>query len=158
VKRFKIAALLAGVLVGGLVLGGIGVASATMGAGMPGTPGTHQGSMLTTPPVDPSDGTTMTPGTPWSGDTTMTPGTHGSDGATMTPSTPWSEDTTMTPGTHGSDGATMTPDPTMPPQAMGPAYGRTIPHPHTGLHRGKGHKHAAKHLGASTTARSMMGR
>ena len=133
-KRFKIAALLAGVLVGGLVLGGIGVASATMGAGMPGTPGTHQGSMLTTPPVDPSDGTTMTPGTPWSGDTTMTP------------------------GTHGSDGATMTPDPTMPPQAMGPAYGRTIPHPHTGLHRGKGHKHAAKHLGASTTARSMMGR
>lgn len=146
-KRSKIAALLAGVLVGGLVLGGIGVASASMGAGMPVTPGTHQGSMLTTPPVDPSSGdATMTPGTPWSGDTTMTPGTHGSG------------DTTMTPGTHGSDGATMTPDPTMPPQAMGLAYGRTIPHPHTGLHRGRGHKHAAKHLGASTAARSMMGR
>lgn len=132
-RNLRVTAMVAGALVSGLVLGGIGIGvavAATSAAGSPTAVHSRLGALDTTEVVTPpSDGTTVTPP---------------SDGTTVTPP---SDGTTVTPpsdGTTPSVPATCTPRPPMPPQARGHAYGRMIPHPHQGLHRGmRGHSATA---------------
>lgn len=155
-RNVKTTVMVAGALAAGLVLGGVGIASASMGAGPSTMVQTRYAAAETTPAAPISGDTTASvpstdttqPVTPPSGDTTQ-------------PATPPTGDTTasVTP--------TCTPRPLMPPKAKGHAYGRMMSHPHSGLHMGQRHaaKHAAKHATASravsaSTRRhgSMMGR
>lgn len=139
-RNVKTTAMVAGALVAGLVLGGVGIASASMGAGSSAMGRTWYATAETTPtaPISgdttapvPSTDTTQ-PATPPSGDTTQ-------------PATPTAGDTTA------SVPPTCTPRVPMPPKAKGHAYGRMMSHPHSGLHMGQ-KRHAAMHAAGKPAA------
>ena len=127
-RNLKVTAMVAGALVGGLVLGGVGIATATsIGQATPGTTPARYVSAETTSPVTPPSGDTTVVVTPPSGDTTPVV-------------TPGSGDTTE------SASPTCTPRPPMPTQAKGHAYGRMVAHPNNGLHLGWRHMTSAKQM------------
>jgi hypothetical protein len=161
-KNLRVTAMVAGALVGGLVLGGVGIATAATHGMTPTAGRMGYSSVDTTPVVTPPSGDATPVATPPAVDTTpaMTP----PSGDTTQPMTPPSDDSTPTMMPPSGDTTpSMSPAgpqrPPMPVQAHGHAYGRTVSHPHSGLHRGRGHavathaSHAASHAGGS-----MMGR
>ena len=132
-RNLKATAMVAGAIVGGLVLGGVGIATATtIGQATPGTTPAIYASAETTPPM-----------TPPSGDATVVV-------------TPPSDATTpvVTPGSGGATGSvtpTHTPRPAMPGQSRGHAYGRMMSHPNSGLHLGWNHVNSTKHMAKHAT-------
>jgi len=106
-RNLRVTTLVAGALVAGLVLGGLGIASATTSGSMnQGKNQSHDRAVDPTSTVTPPSVDVVKPSVP-----SIIP----------TPTVP-SVDTTRPP---------------MPPNAQGHAYGRVISHPHTGLHRGQ---------------------
>jgi hypothetical protein len=106
-RNLRVTTLVAGALVGGLLLGGIGIATAaTRGSETPAIQ-TRRGAVYATSSTALQSGDTTQPATPPTGDTTP------------------------------SVSPTRTPRPPMPPQSNGHAYGRMMAHPHRGLHLGR---------------------
>src|ERR1035437_4885702 len=124
-RKLRMSAIVAGVLVGGLVLGGIGIATAMTRTGMPGSPEARYATDDTST-ITPPSGDTTDPAPP--SDVTRPPVTPPSPVTSPPGTPPWFDPTSSVP-------TTCTPRP-MPPHARGHAYGPVISHPHSGLHRG----------------------